>query len=157
MFCADYIASFFFHSSLNVGLHEAGVAYPERSPAPALLGGLSGLLAAIAVYPFDFVREGALFDQKMRFRHSLSTVPYAAVFFGLYFPCRDPESLRSQCFWAVASAAGAACAEAPFDRAKLAMMGGSRRTMVFANLMYVPFGALMLVMYDKAIIKYKAK
>jgi hypothetical protein len=36
-------------------------------------------------------------------------------------------------------------------QAKLAMMG-SRRTMLLANGLYVPFGALMLVMYDKALL-----
>ncbi len=36
-------------------------------------------------------------------------------------------------------------------QAKLAMMG-SRRTMLMMNGMYVPFGALMLVMYDKALL-----
>ena len=35
-------------------------------------------------------------------------------------------------------------------QAKLAMMG-NMRTMILANGMYVPFGALMLVMYDKAL------
>lgn len=32
-------------------------------------------------------------------------------------------------------------------------MMGSRRTMVMVNMLYVPFGALMLVMYDKAMTK----
>jgi hypothetical protein len=31
-------------------------------------------------------------------------------------------------------------------------MMGSRRTMLLANGLYVPFGALMLVMYDKALL-----
>ena len=32
-------------------------------------------------------------------------------------------------------------------------MMGSRKTMIIVNMLYVPFGALMLVMYDKAMTK----
>ena len=46
----------------------------------------------------------------------------------------------------------AALAEAPFDYAKKAMFS-SRMTMIGANMLYVPFAALMLVMYDKATAK----
>lgn len=104
------------------------------------------------MYPLDFVRQGAIISEKVGFRHSLSTVPYAGVYFGLYFTCRDRDSTRSQCGWALLSSTGACLAEIPFDKAKHAMMG-SRRTMMFVNMMYVPFGALMLVMYDKAMTK----
>merc|ERR1712131_496368 len=86
------------------------------------------------------------------FKHSLSTVPYAGVYFGLYFSFRNRESTSSQCCWAVASAAAACLAEIPFDKAKHAMMG-NRRTMMMVNMLYVPFGALMLVMYDKAMTR----
>jgi len=65
---------------------------------------------------------------------------------------RDKNSLNSQVGWATLSAALAVLAEAPFDKAKGAMMGSSR-TLILANSMYVPFGALILVMYDKAVIK----
>ena len=111
-----------------------------------------GFLGAASVYPLDFVRQGAIISEKVGFRHSLSTVPYAGVYFGLYFTCRDRDSTRSQCGWALLSSTGACLAEIPFDKAKHAMMG-SRRTMMFVNMMYVPFGALMLVMYDKAMTK----
>ena len=32
-------------------------------------------------------------------------------------------------------------------------MGGSAKTVFIANALYIPFGALILVMYDKAIMK----
>ena len=104
------------------------------------------------MYPFDFVRPGALTSEKVRFRHSLSTVPYAGTYFGLYFSCRDRDSTASQTFWALLSASLAGLAEIPFDKAKQALLG-SRKTLVLVNMLYVPFGALMLVMYDKAMTK----
>ena len=113
---------------------------------------MSGLCGAASVYPFDFVRQGAIITEKVGFRHSLSTVPYAGAYFGLYFSCRDRERTASQAGWALLSSSAACLAEIPFDKAKQAMMG-SRRTMVFVNMLYVPFGALMLVMYDKAMTK----
>ena len=88
----------------------------------------------------------------MGFRHSLSTVPYAGLYFGLYFSCRDRESTASQSAWALLASTSACLGEIPFDKAKHAMMG-SRRTMIIVNMLYVPFGALMLVMYDKAMTK----
>ena len=113
---------------------------------------VSGLLGAASVYPFDFVRSGVLTSEKVRFRHSLSTVPYAGTYFGLYFSCRDRDSTASQTSWALLSSSLAGLAEIPFDKAKQAMLG-SRKTLVFVNMLYVPFGALMLVMYDKAMTK----
>ena len=97
------------------------------------------------VYPFDFVRK----SQNLKFRHSLSTVPYSATFFGVYFLNRNPHDLKNQCKWALFSSFLASLAEIPFDKAKLKMMG-DRRTMIFANGLYVPFSSMMLVMYDKA-------
>ena len=165
MFCADYIASFIYHAALTLGLAKAkksseyGDQLSRFQSAPLhlySLGAAAGFMGAASVFPFDFVRRGALPGQKVTLRHGMSTVPYATVFFGLYFHNRDRESTPSQCKWALASAAGAALAEIPFDKAKLAMMG-DRKTMVFASLLYVPFGALMLVMYDKALPKLQER
>jgi len=162
MFCADYISSFIFHGLVTGGLLEAshrGLLGPSLTPTkvseslkysgvPVLLGGLAGFIGAASVFPFDFVRRGVM-PGKVLFRHSLSTVPYAGVFFGLYFSNRDGKRTGSQFGWALTSALAACIAEVPFDSAKHAMMG-SRRTMLMVNGLYVPFGALMLVMYDKA-------
>ena len=104
-------------------------------------GAASGFLGACSVYPFDFVRRGVLVNVKPSLKHSLSTVshsseilvhfytlrnwkdlffkvPYAAVYFGLYFNMRDPKSTKSQCFWAGSSALLAALAEIPFDKVR---------------------------------------
>lgn len=167
MFCADYIASFIYHASFTLGLVHLGSSphYGDKVKKTVQLsnpfhlyaiGALSGFCGATSVFPFDFVRRGVLHDQKLKLRHSLSTVPYAALFFGLYFHFRDRNSTSSQCKWALVSASSAAVAEVPFDKAKLAMMG-NRKTMLMAGLLYVPFGALMLVMYDKAMANLEVK
>ena len=158
MFCADYIAAFIHHGLINIGLLECRKIHVLESTAmaPFVAGGIAGFLGACSVFPFDFVRRGVIIHTKPKFIHSLSTVPYAFVFFGLYFCQRNPDSLKSQCSWAFLSAAGAAAAEVPFDKAKFAMMS-SKRTMFLVSALYVPFGALMLVLYDKALINYRKK
>jgi len=159
MFCADYISSFLFHGFINLSLiHNQNIkelkSIENSSVFPFFIGGLAGFLGAASVFPFDFVRRGVI-QGKIKFRHSLSTVPYSGVFFGLYFTARR-ETTSSQVFWALVAAASACVAEVPFDKAKQVMMG-NRRTMLLMNGMYIPFGALMLVMYDKAIINYRNK
>ena len=161
MFCADYIASFVHHGFLQLLVSRGYVdgdrlrrVLPPAALHPAC-GACAGFLAACSVYPFDFVRRGIIAGGAS-FAHSLSVVPYSAAFFGLYFAGRDPSSLRSQCGCALAASAAAAAVEVPFDRAKMALMG-SRRTMLFVSALYVPFGALMLVMYDKASVRLDSK
>ncbi len=165
MFCADYIAAFVFHAGLTFGISENILQIKSYTPKDTttleliskhsfVFGAISGLLGGLSVYPFDFVRQGVLAASKSKLKliYNLSTVPYASVYFGLYFSQRNPQSLTSQTGWASASAFLAAVAELPFDKAKKAMMG-STRTVLFANALYVPFGAMMLIMYDKALGK----
>lgn len=151
MFCADYISAFVFHFGLSYGLWNLKNTKDIHINLNSYIhGSLSGLFGAITVFPFDFVRQGAITSGKASILHNLATVPYATVFFGLYFHQRDPKSLKSQVGWATLSAALAVFAELPFDKAKRDMFG-STRNVVFANSLFVPFGALILVMYDKAL------
>ena len=154
MFCADYICSFIFHFGISYGLFELknskNVAKEDLKVNSYVHGACSGLLGALTIHKFDFVRQGAITSRKFSIIHSFSTVPYATVFFGLYFHQRNPNSLKSQFSWAFLSAGLATLAEIPFDKAKLDMLG-STRTVIFANSLFVPFGALLLVMYDKAL------
>ena len=136
MFCADYICSFVFHFGINYGLfHLKDVKIITKETVTTvtnqsyLIGACSGLLGALTIHKFDFVRQGAITSNKFSIIHSLSTVPYATVFFGLYFHQRNPESLKSQCSWALASAGLASLAEIPFDKAKLDMLGSTRTVM----------------------------
>ena len=155
MFCADYIAAFIFHGGVNFHLWKIqDETLRDQWYFPFAHGAFSGLLGAICVYPMDFVRHEVI--QSKNIIHNMSTVPYATVFFGLYFSQRDKASLSSQVLWATASAGLAVLAEFPFDKAKKTMMGSSR-TLILANSLYVPFGAMILVMYDKAVIKLNSK
>merc|ERR1712172_226897 len=122
---------------------KAGIAL-----VPVTVGLASGLCASVSLFPFDFVRAGVVSGPK-RILAAGSTVPYAGALFGIYFACRDPESTSSQLRWAGAAASCAVLAEAPLDHAKRNMMG-SARVVIAANLLFVPFAAMMLVMYDKA-------
>ena len=122
---------------------------------PLAVGAWSGLLSAAAVFPFDFVRQGIAPSQSTttRFLSTCSTVPYATSFFGVYFLMRDPGRLQSQCGWAVAASSCAVLAEIPFDTTKRALFGGNVKALVGVNMLYAPFASMMLVMYDKALLK----
>ena len=123
------------------------------SITPVCIGLFSGLAASASLYPFDFVRKGVVKPGLKRVISAGSTVPYAGALFGIYFTCRDPNSTTSQVKWAVGASSCAILAEAPLDYAKRAMMGSTRVTLA-AGLLYVPFASLMLVMYDKAAVKF---
>ena len=169
MFCADYVASFVVHAAIVLGMNELDALYSDRSDlgtgigwrtiglwkedgvslSPIATGAFAGFAGAAAVFPFDFVRK-SLVPGKSVYISSLSTVPYASVYFGVYFSNRDPRRKRSQCVWAAAAATAAMLCEMPFDKAKRSMFS-SRAMHVGTNLLYVPFAAMMLLMYDEAI------
>ena len=108
MFCADYISSFICHGGLslvgfNVPIERTKLSRPAQISSHIAQGAFSGFLGACAIYPFDFVRKAVIKNSTIW--HNFSTVPYSAVFFGLYFSFRDEKSLKSQCAWAGASSA----------------------------------------------------
>ena len=156
MFCADYIGAFIFHAGINFGLWKTTTTRSASSSQFKILnyvhGAGSGVMSALIIYPFDFVRQGAITSSKASIKHNLAVVPYATVFFGIYFSNRDAKSLPSQMRWALMSASMAVLAELPFDKAKRDMFGSAKATLL-ANSLFVPFGALLLVMYDKALMK----
>ena len=74
MFCADYISAFIFHAGISYGIWRSDTSNPsdlsDTSTTSAtsdqfkilryyLHGAASGLLGALVIYPFDFVRQGA--------------------------------------------------------------------------------------------------
>jgi len=141
-------------TTLALGLHhqrEGGSREGPWLPATVALGAglLSGLAASITLFPFDFVRASAVTPGVRRILSAGSTVPYAGALFGVYFAGRQQDNTASQMRWAVGASCCAVAAEAPLDHAKRAMMG-STRLLVGANLLFVPFAAMMVVMYDKA-------
>ena len=63
-------------------------------------------MGSLAIYPFDFVRKGVVVakaNPASNILHRFSSVPYSAVYFGLYFKQRNPDSLSSQMTWALVS------------------------------------------------------
>ena len=107
MFCADYLSAYLFHSSLKYFLlQQQNDDWSKFWRGHPYLGGtLAGVLGSVTVYPFDFVRKGVVGagGEKVKFLHRFSSVPYATVYFGLYFHMRDPTSTKSQSLWALAS------------------------------------------------------
>lgn len=143
-------------TTLNGTEPRAGWLFQPVLPC-ATAGAASGFVAACVACPFDFVRRSLLpgLSPWAYLRASMSTVPYSAALFGIYFSGRDPKGgIRSQGPWALLAALGSVGAEAPFDKAKRAMFGGRGLTHLGANLMYAPFVAGMLVMYDTAALKH---
>lgn len=119
---------------------------------PAVAGMSCGLAASLTLYPVDFVRGGVLQSGFKRLLSAGSTIPYAGTMFGVYFANRDPNNFQSQFTWATGACTCGLLAEVPFDYAKRTMLG-STRFMLGIGILYVPFAAGILVMYDKAAIK----
>ena len=102
MFCVDYICSFIFHFGINYGLFDLKSSKnitKDFTLNSYVHGACSGLLGALTIHNFDFVRQGAITSRKFSIIHSFSTVPFATVFFGLYFHQWNPDSLKSQFPW----------------------------------------------------------
>ena len=107
MFCADYISSFICHGGLSLvgfglSVERTKLSHPAQISSHFAQGAFSGFLGACAVHPFDFVRKAVIKNSSIW--HNFSTIPYSAAFFGVYFSCRDENSLASQCKWASTSA-----------------------------------------------------
>ena len=145
MFCLDYALSFVCFTALrDLGLRLKVDA--PHNPAFALsAGAMSGLLSAGALYPFDFVRHGSLGAGRSSF--AWSSVPFSAVYLGMYFSCRDADSVTSRVGWSLASAAVASTVELPFDHTKRAIAGSGGRAAAMAAAR-VPLGALLLFAFD---------
>jgi hypothetical protein len=128
----------------------------HAAPAmPFVFGAAAGLCGGIAVFPFDFVRAAvtpAGMPWGRQLLRNLSSVPYSAAFFGVYFAGRTPRDIKSQAGWALLASSCAVLAEAPFDQAKRALFQ-NRRLMLGANALYAPFAAMMLVGYDNVVTK----
>jgi len=150
MFCLDYALSFALYSALHswaVRRKWPGVEDPRRPQLAfsAAAGGFAGLGSALLLYPFDFVRQTSVAKGTSSF--ALSSIPFTAVYLGVYFSARDPDSAASRAGWALAATAGAAAAELPFDHAKLAIAGSGGRAAAMAAAR-VPLGALLLFAFD---------
>mmetsp|Transcript_20149 Transcript_20149/g.60075 ORF Transcript_20149/g.60075 Transcript_20149/m.60075 type:complete len:160 (-) Transcript_20149:30-509(-) len=150
MFCADYALSFACFWFSNASLRELGVT--DRAlcsqPLPLMLGAFSGAVAAVALYPFDFVRASAV--AAARPPMAVSIVPFSTLFFGLYVrPDGAAEPLRDRCARAMGASGCALAAELPLDRAKISLAGGIRNAALLSFLRW-PLSAALLVAFETA-------
>lgn len=118
MFCLDYAVAFFAHCSVASNFSESTQSHPLFTfPAGALAGGI----AAVALYPFDIVRQVAVSPGHSSF--AFSTIPFMTAYLGVYFlqphSERRRKPLQEKTLWALGSTSVAAAVELPFDRAKI--------------------------------------
>mmetsp|Transcript_17793 Transcript_17793/g.35157 ORF Transcript_17793/g.35157 Transcript_17793/m.35157 type:complete len:202 (-) Transcript_17793:557-1162(-) len=116
----------------------------------AFVGSVAGLTAAVALWPFDALRQSAVGGMS-RASFAWSSMPFAAAYLGIFFSLAPPErevSLQARACVALGAAFAATAVEFPLDRARLAIAGGHRRLAVFSAAARIPLSALMLVAYD---------
>ena len=150
MFCLDYAVAFFAHCSVASNFSESTQSHPLFTfPAGALAGGI----AAVALYPFDIVRQVAVSPGHSSF--AFSTIPFMTAYLGMYFlqphSERRRKPLQEKTLWALGSTSVAAAVELPFDRAKINITGGTLRSAAVANGLRVPLGAALLLAYDQVL------
>ena len=150
MFCLDYAAALVAHFALSSQVSEDAQAHPLFTfPAGAIAGGF----AAVALYPFDIVRQSTVAPGQSHF--AFSTIPFMTCYLGIYFlqPRRErvAKPLQERTLWALGSCSAAAAAELPFDKAKIAMTGGTLRSAAIANGLRVPLGSAILLAYDQIV------
>ena len=154
MFCLDYALAFFSHSLLSRFFLDPGS--PSCSSKTLIhfpLGAMSGLTAAVCLYPFDIVRMTTVGKGASHF--AFSTIPFMSMYLGVYF-IRDSETRMKEPFmnkicWATAATGLAAVVELPFDTAKININGGNLKSAAMTSGMRIPLGALLLIAYDQVV------
>ena len=150
MFCADYALSFFFYFSSNLAVRRSGVCdekFLSTQPMPLVLGAASGALAALALWPVDFVRMSAAQSSAMK-PLAISIVPFSTLYFGCYVrPGGAAEPLPDRAARAIVASGAALTAELPFDRAKMQLAGGLRNAALLSFLRW-PLSAALLVAFE---------
>ena len=144
MFCLDFAAAFIVHYQLASRVAISTQSEPLFAFSSAAL---SGATAAVALYPFDFVRQ-----MNVAPHFAFSTIPFMTAYLGIYLLQphneRREKPFKDKLAWSLASTTVAAAAEFPFDRAKHNMAGGFRAA-ALTNALRIPLGSLMLIAYDQ--------
>ena len=147
MFCLDFAAAFIVHYQLASRVAISTQSEPLFAFSSAAL---SGATAAVALYPFDFVRQMNVAPGTSHF--AFSTIPFMTAYLGIYLLQphneRREKPFKDKLAWSLASTTVAAAAEFPFDRAKHNMAGGLRAA-ALTNAIRIPLGSLMLIAYDQ--------
>jgi hypothetical protein len=145
MFCLDFAAAFIVHFQLASRFDLSTQSHPLFTFSS---GCLSGFTAAVALYPFDIVRQMTVAPGTSHF--AFSTIPFMTAYLGIYMLQpqveRQQKPFKNKLAWAFASTSVAAAVEFPFDKAKHSM-AGSLRAAALANAFRIPLGSLMLIAY----------
>jgi hypothetical protein len=162
MFCLDFAASFFAHRFFVFATHSAA-GYPRADglganlalPYALVSGAVAGTVAAVALYPFDLVRQFTVQPGQSSF--AKGTIPFMAVYLGVWSHWKNrteadgSEARRtgaSRFRLALGATAAATVAELPFDLSKHNISGGLRSALM-VSLLRVPLGSLLLLAYDE--------
>eukprot|EP00808_Paulinella_micropora_P011737 g48490.t1 len=174
MFCADFVLAFVAHFSLcsifsgraRKLLDDATSAKKYTLPSERMpqdlgvelialqspvfsfgSGAFAGLVAALGLYPFDFVRKGAVGSARSHFAYS--TIPFMSCYLGLYYWQRPKHgAFAEKVGWAAASTVLASAAELPLDHAKHNIAGNAKMA-AFTSVMRVPLATMLLLAYDE--------
>lgn len=143
MFCLDLAAAFIIHYQLASRVDVSTQSKPVFAFTSAAL---SGAAAAVALYPFDVVRQMSVAPGTSHF--AFSTIPFMTAYLGIYLlqphDERRQKPLKDKLAWSLAATTVAAAVEFPFDKAKHNMAGGFRAA-ALANALRIPLGSLMLI------------
>ena len=151
MFCADWALMFGFCGCTLRQLREAGFSDDAllATPAPAVLGAVSGTFAALVLYPLDFVRQTATSTSRPVF--AWSSIPFGACAFGLFLrPGGADAPLSDRAARALGASAVALAAELPLDRAKIALTGGLRNAALVTTFRW-PLSAALLLAFETVV------
>mmetsp|Transcript_1590 Transcript_1590/g.3373 ORF Transcript_1590/g.3373 Transcript_1590/m.3373 type:complete len:159 (-) Transcript_1590:171-647(-) len=147
MFCLDYACAFFVHYALASPWSEATQAHPAFTFGS---GAVAGAAAAIALYPFDIVRQTTVAPGSSHF--AFSTIPFMSAYLGIYFMQpyseRQAKPFKTKVGWALGATSVAAAVELPFDSAKISI-SGTLRSAALATALRVPLGSALLLAYDQ--------
>jgi hypothetical protein len=147
MFCLDFAAAFIIHYQLASRVDVSTQSKPVFAFTSAAL---SGAAAAVALYPFDVVRQMSVAPGTSHF--AFSTIPFMTAYLGIYLlqphDERRQKPFKGKLAWSLAATTVAAAVEFPFDKAKHNMVGGFRAA-ALANALRIPLGSLMLIAYDQ--------
>jgi hypothetical protein len=115
MFCLDFAAAFIIHYQLAARFDPSTQSNPLFTFTS---GALSGAAAAVALYPFDIVRQMTVAPGTSHF--AFSTIPFMTAYLGIYMLQpqgeRQQKPFKHKLAWALASTTAAAAVELPFDR-----------------------------------------
>ena len=172
MFCADYLISFIFHYSINqssvyvfnkLSANKKDSHFYNSSTKlvySLCVSSVTGLACACVLYPFDFVRMSTVKSGTSHFGYGI--IPFTSLYLGVYFwkMNSNETNLQNKLQLALLSTAAGCLIEYPFDYSKQNIFGHGQlknwKLGLLTNVMRIPLGAFLLVVYDRIYFRYTA-